>query len=113
MKEMTCIVCPNGCKLSVTQTESGIAVSGAQCKRGVAFAKTEISNPTRSLTTTVATAFADTPRLSVKTMGEIEKDRMFEAMRIINGVLVARHVTAGETILSDVCGARLVATSNL
>ena len=113
MKELTCIVCPNGCKLSVTQTQSGIAVSGAQCKRGVAFATAEMKNPMRSLTTTVATAFKDTPRLSVKTMGEIEKDRMFEAMRIINSVLVARHVSVGETILPDVCGVRLVATSDL
>ena len=113
MKELTCIVCPNGCKLSVTQTQSGIAVSGAQCKRGVAFAMAEMKNPMRSLTTTVATAFKDTPRLSVKTMGEIEKDRMFEAMRIINSVLVVRHVRVGETILPDVCGVRLVATSDL
>lgn len=113
MKELTCIVCPNGCRLRIAEGDGGLAVSGAQCKRGIAFAHAELERPMRSLTTTVATAFADVPRLSVKTKGEIEKERLLEAMQIINSVCVKRHVTVGEVILPDVCGAQLVATSDL
>ena len=64
---MVCIVCPNGCHLKVSRDGDMIDVQGAKCKRGIAFGTTELTNPTRSLTTTVDTAFPDMPRLPVKT----------------------------------------------
>lgn len=67
--EMVCIVCPNGCHLKVSRDGDTIDVQGAKCKRGIAFGTTELTNPTRSLTTTVDTAFPDMPRLPVKTNG--------------------------------------------
>ena len=46
--EMVCIVCPNGCRLDVTQNGNEISVLGNKCKRGEAFARTELTAPTRS-----------------------------------------------------------------
>lgn len=34
MKELTCIVCPNGCRLMVEEAEGGFRVTGNRCKRG-------------------------------------------------------------------------------
>ena len=49
VQEMTCIVCPNGCRLQVMEKDGKIEVTGATCKKGVAFAENELKNPTRSI----------------------------------------------------------------
>ena len=57
-KDLICIVCPNGCRLHGVLTEEGkLEVTGNRCIRGNAFAGTELTNPTRSITTTVKTVF--------------------------------------------------------
>lgn len=42
VQEMTCIVCPNGCRLQVMEKDGKIEVTGATCKKGVAFAENEL-----------------------------------------------------------------------
>lgn len=71
--EMVCIVCPNGCRLKVSRDGDKIDVQGAKCKRGVAFGTTELTNPTRSLTTTVDTAFSDMPACPSKRAARYRK----------------------------------------
>ena len=39
VQEMTCIVCPNGCRLQVMEKDGKIEVTGATCKKGVALRK--------------------------------------------------------------------------
>lgn len=113
VKELTCIVCPNGCRLTVTDEGGKITVSGATCKRGEAFGKSEVLNPTRSITSTVATKFKDFPLLPVKTAGEIPKDKIFEAMKLINAVKVTKRLKTGDVIIDDFFGAKLVATTDM
>ncbi len=112
-KELTCIVCPNGCRLTVTDEGGELKVSGATCKRGEAFGKSEVLNPTRSITSTVATKFKDFPLLPVKTAGEIPKDKIFEAMKLINAVKVTKRLKTGDVIIDDFFGAKLVATTDM
>lgn len=113
MQELTCIVCPNGCRLRIETADGGYQVTGGTCKRGAAFAIAEMSHPVRSLTTTAATAFPEMPRLPVKTSKEIPKEKLFEAMSMINRVCVKDHVKMGDIILPDVFGASFIATSDL
>lgn len=113
MKELTCIVCPSGCKLSAREQDGRVTVTGALCQRGEAFATQELTRPMRSLTTTVATVFADTPRLSVRTRGEIPKGKLPEAMARINNVCLDRRVNTGEVVLGDVFGTDVIATADL
>lgn len=110
---MTCIVCPNGCRLTVENEGGKIKVDGAQCKKGIDFAGAELTNPTRSLTTTVKTAFADMPRLPVKTNGEIPKGKMLEAMKLIKNVYVTKRFHVGDIVLPDVFGVDIVATASM
>ena len=113
MKEMICIVCPNGCKISID--ESNLSVSGNMCKRGEDFAIKEITSPMRSLTTTVRTLSKDMPLLPVRTNGEIPKSKIQEAMRILNNVTIEKSVLCGEIVLSNIleCDCDVIATSNL
>ena len=76
--DMVCIVCPNGCRLQVDKTDGGVTVQGARCKRGENFAISELTCPMRSVTSSVRTTVDGYPVVSVRTDGEIPKDKMFD-----------------------------------
>ena len=113
IKEMTCIVCPNGCLIKVEQNGDDITVTDALCKRGIVFGKNELTCPMRSITSTVATKFDDFPLLTVKTEGELPKDKIFEAMKMINDVLIKKRLTVGDVVIKDCFGTSVVATSDM
>jgi len=111
--QMICIVCPNGCRLTVTQDGAEIRVENARCKKGQAFAEAELTHPMRALSSTVATVFPDMPRLPVKTRAEIPKEKMQEAMQKIRAAKVTTRLKMGDVVIADVCGTDVVATMNL
>ena len=114
-KELTCIVCPMGCRLSVEVDEAGVptAVEGNRCPRGAAYAKDELTHPTRTLTSTVRVANRAGRMLSVKTNRPISKGKLFEAMDILRTVSVEAPVAIGDVIVADLFGeADVVATEN-
>ena len=52
MTELTCIVCPKGCRLNVDE-ENGFLVTGYGCSRGKEYGHKELTAPTRTLTSIV------------------------------------------------------------
>ena len=114
MKELYCITCPAGCRLTVTGEKNAITVEGNGCKRGVEFALAEMTNPTRSLTTTVRTTFSGVPVLPVRTDGEIPKGKIMEAMMVLRGVVISSELDCGDTVMEDLIGSgvRVIATSD-
>lgn len=116
MTEILCITCPTGCTLSAGfDADGSLNVTGNGCKRGADFARAELTNPTRSLTTTVRTTFAAAPVLPVRTDGEIPKGAIPAAMRQLAGVVVDAPLPCGATVVADLCGTgvSVIATSNL
>lgn len=111
--EMVCIVCPNGCHLSVISDGDRIEVKGAKCKRGIEFGTTELTCPTRSLTSTVDTVFADMPRLPVKTSCEIPKEHLLDAMEAIRSFKLTERVQTGDIVIKDIYGADIIATADM
>ena len=111
-REMTCIVCPMGCTLKVELSENGevLKVSGNSCKRGAKYAEAECTNPQRTITTTLRCE--DGSMVAVKTDTTIPKDKMFEAMTMINGTVVKLPVMIGDVLIKDVFGSNVVATQN-
>lgn len=114
MKEIICIVCPNGCYMQI-EDKNQIKVIGNLCKRGEEFAIQELTNPMRSLTTTVRTTSEDMPMLPVRTKGEIPKSKIEEAMMILNKIEISSSVTCGEVILKNILGFNcdIIATCSL
>ncbi len=102
--DMVCIVCPNGCRLTVENNNGEISVAGAKCKRGEAFAKTELTCPTRSITSSVRTTVSDYPVVSVRTDGEIPKDKIFELIAILSKFTLDKKVPIGTILIKNVCG---------
>ncbi len=104
-KEMTCIVCPVGCQMTVEQKEDGtIDVTGNACKRGPKYAVAEMTNPTRVIPSTVVIENAMLPRLPVKTAEPIPKGQIFEAMEAINKVKVQAPVKTGDVVIKNLLG---------
>ncbi len=56
MIELTCIVCPKGCRLRVDD-ENGYKVTGNVCARGEAYGREEALDPKRTVTSTVRILF--------------------------------------------------------
>ncbi|MEW6724694.1 MAG: DUF1667 domain-containing protein [Bacillota bacterium] len=114
-RALVCIECPQGCCLAAKQHGDEVKVTGNRCPRGLEYARRELVNPCRTLTTTVRTTFRDYPRLPVRTAGEIPLARVFEAMAAIRGVVVDRRVQSGEVIIPDLIGTgvALIATGDL
>ena len=102
--DITCIECPIGCQIRVTEQNGECVAEGYTCNRGRDFAIREATNPTRSLTSTVRTADPRQPRLPVKTDGEIPLRLIPDVMAQINKVTVRSPVSMGEVILPNVSG---------
>ena len=111
--ELTCIVCPIGCTLTATQNENGeiVSVTGNTCVRGKTYAENELLHPVRTLTTTVAVKGSCKP-LPVKTDAPIPKDKLFDAMQIVNALGGESPGRSGDGRYADLFGANLVATAN-
>ncbi|QVK18471.1 DUF1667 domain-containing protein [Mycoplasmatota bacterium] len=101
-KEMICIVCPRGCKLTVTKENEEYQVNGNFCKRGIKYGISEIVNPVRQVTSTVKIDGATHRRLPVITDREIPKDLIFKVMNEINQVSIQAPVKCGEIIIKNV-----------
>ncbi len=106
-KEVICIVCPVGCKMTVKENkeaELGYDVEGNECKKGISYGIEEVTNPTRNITSTVCIRGAHIRRLPVKTNGPIPKGRIFACMDIINDVKLEAPVKMGDVVIKDVLG---------
>lgn len=113
MKELICIVCPKGCHLKVS--EDGTTITGNACPRGEEYGRTEMTNPTRVLTSTVRCIGGTYPRCPVKTERAIPKELLMEAMAALDAVELTAPVRVGQTVLENLCGTgvRVIATRNL
>lgn len=110
-RELTCIACPIGCALTVTiEDKKVISVEGNTCPRGKDYAINECTAPVRTVTSTVMCENGDL--VSVKTKNPIPKDKIFEAMSIINKTVASLPISVGDIIIEDLFGSPLVATQD-
>lgn len=112
---IVCITCPRGCTMQVEKVDDQIAVTGNGCKRGEQFAVNELTNPMRTICSTVKTAFKEAPVLPCRVSSDIPKDKIFDVMKEINKITVTEKLGRGDVIISDVLGlgVDVIATSDL
>lgn len=114
-RELICIGCPMGCPVTVEMDEDKIvSVTGNTCPRGDAYARKEVTNPTRIVTSTVKVEGSCVEMVSVKTKEDIPKDKIFDCVRALKGLTVKAPVRIGDVILADAAGTGVdvVATRN-
>jgi len=109
--ELICIVCPRSCRIAV----DGENITGYSCKRGLAFAQSELTAPMRTVTTTVATVFPSYPVLPVRTDGEILKKDIGALMEFVRGLCVDQKLKCGAVVAENVLGSgvNLIATGTV
>lgn len=102
-RELTCIGCPIGCNLTVTIGDNGdITVTGNTCPKGAEYAKNEVTNPRRTVTSTVQVNNGKT--LSVKTKEDIPKDKIMDCVLALKNVVAKAPVHIGDVVLHNVAG---------
>lgn len=115
-RDLICIGCPLGCPLTVTM-ENGevISVKGNTCPKGDAYARKEVTNPTRIVTSTIRVEGGTAPMVSCKTAADIPKGKIFEVTDALKNVVTKAPVTIGDVLLADVAGTGvdIIATKNV
>ena len=105
IREFTCIICPNGCDLAA-EIEDGkvVNVERAQCKKGIEYAAGEITNPMRTIASSVAVEHGTMPLASVRLSKAVPKDLIFPIMREIDKVRLSAPTHIGDIVIHNVCG---------
>jgi CxxC motif-containing protein len=80
-RQLTCISCPMGCPLTV-EMENGVIVNvlGYTCRRGEEYARKEVTNPRRTLTSVIPVLNGEIDMVSVKTRTDIPKPMVRECI---------------------------------
>lgn len=112
--ELTCIVCPMGCRLTVEKAGDEIRVSGHTCKRGEKYAIQETTCPMRTLTSLVKVVDGEGPLCPVKTANVIPKALIDEALNAVKAACVEAPVKIGDVIVANIAGTGvdLIAAAN-
>ena len=114
--ELICIGCPLGCNLTV-EMDGGqvVSVNGNTCKRGDDYARKELTDPRRIVTSTVPVAGGNLPVVSVKTASDIPKGKIRECLVALKGVTLTAPVQIGDVIVKNVAdtGVDVVATKEI
>lgn len=117
-RNLVCIGCPLGCPISVElDGQNIVSVTGNTCPRGDAYARKEVTNPTRIVTSTVRVSGSITGAVTVscKTRTDVSKQKIFDVIRDIKDVAVTAPVHIGDVLRPDVAGTGvdLVATKDV
>jgi len=116
LKEYTCIICPNSCDLEVTlENNKIIAIEGAMCPKGKTYVENELSNPMRTIATSIKINNGDLPLVSVRLSKEIPKGKIFDVMEEIKKIKLKAPVKVGQVVIENVLGldSDVVITKNI
>lgn len=112
--ELTCIVCPMGCRVTVEVEGDQMRVNGNQCKRGDAYCRQEVTRPVRVVTSLVSVSGAELPLCPVKTAAPVPRAKVPEVLSALRATRAQAPVRIGDVLLADVAGTGvdLVATDD-
>lgn len=112
MKNLTCIMCPIGCQITVeTSADGSLEIRGNTCKRGEIYAKQEVTAPQRVVTALFPVEGGGV--VSCKTRGTVPKEKIFDVLKEIQAHKAVLPVKIGQTLIENVLGlgTDIVATS--
>lgn len=105
IRELTCIVCPVGCRLRAAVEDGQLLdVEGNSCKRGAEYAQAELCAPKRTVTSTVRVYGGFLPLVPVRTLEPIPKDRIGQALIEMAKARVNAPVNIHQVVVADVAG---------
>lgn len=110
IRELICIRCPKGCHLKVD--DKTLKVSGNGCINGEKYGISEVTNPVRTVTSTVKVIKGKLNVVPVKTDKPIPKGLMMKCMEEINKASIKAPVKIGDIVIENVLetGCNIIAT---
>lgn len=115
-KEFICIGCPLGCPLTVELSDGVVkSVTGNTCPNGEKYARKEVTDPRRTVTTTVKVENGRLPVVSVKTAEDIPKNKIFDCMQELATIKVMAPIHIGDIVVQNVAdtGIAVIATKDV
>ena len=109
-RNFICIVCPNGCDIEAdyeVADNGGVevrSVEGQGCERGAAYVRQELTDPRRTIASSVPVRGGELPLASVRLTAPIPKARIFDAMREIRKLALDAPVEAGTVLVPNLLG---------
>ena len=91
-------------------------MTGVQtCALPISYARKELTNPTRIVTSTVKVKGGKLAMASVKTAADSPKGKIFDCVKAIQDIELDAPVAIGQVVLANVCGTGvdIVATKNV
>lgn len=116
LKNYTCIICPNGCDISLEIKDGKILLmNGATCKRGQEYVEQELTNPHRNIATSILLEGGVLPLVSVRLSRPIPKEKIFDVMAVIKRTCLTAPVYAGQVAIANVLelGSDVIVTKNV
>ena len=115
-RELTCIRCPIGCHITVELENGEVkSITGNSCPRGEEYAASEVTHPERIVTSLVTVTGGERPVVSVKTAGNVPREKMMDVVSALRRVEISAPVSIGDIVATDIAGTGvdIVATSNV
>jgi CxxC motif-containing protein len=91
-----------GCSLKITKDSDKILVQGNACKRGELYAIEEITNPSRTVTSTMRVQNGSKPNVPVRTQEPIPKDKIHDCMKEIKAITVEAPISYHQVLIENV-----------
>lgn len=115
-RKFVCIICPNGCEIDASVEDGKIlSITGNKCKKGEEYVVQELTDPRRTISSSVLIEGSFLPLCSVRLTKPVPKKEIFRVMEEINKVHLKAPVRAGDVVIQDVCGlgSDVIVTKNM
>ncbi len=99
--ELTCIMCPVGCTLTVTKKGNDIIVTGNSCPRGHEYGIKETTAPERIVTTVKS---YKNGTICLKTSCPVPKGKVDDVLRAIKKEPSPQRIKVGDIFISNILG---------
>jgi len=112
----TCILCPNSCEITMEyEGKQVLRTEGNKCDKGHDYVTQELTDPKRTVTSSVLVTGGDRPLASVRLTAPISRDLIFPLMEQLQTMVLNAPVTAGTVVLEKIFGtdADLITTSTV
>ncbi len=116
LKKLICIECPVSCELLIELSDGKvIKIEGHKCDKGQEYAKSEIENPQRIITSTVLAEKLSLKMVPIRSDKPIPKDKVLPAIEAIKEIRIKEPVALGQVIRENFLnlGVNLIATRDV
>jgi len=115
IREIICILCPMGCKISVEIDNEVINVANAGCKLGRDFSIQEVKAPMRDFFSTVRVKSGKIGVVSIRSTGPVPKSMLMPCAVEVAKVVLSAPVKLGDKILENILSLHvdIIATKNV